>query len=259
MAAYSLIIGISPSVAGTPDPMPQEILSLVHHGAEILTSLVILWWVFFHYGRLHFSNLWRGVLLLTATGLFFLPVLNSSLVGWSLVIIAVAQTLMVMLFWAMLVDTAHHSTVSAYTIFGAAWIVYVVPIAAGQWLGANLALADDTFLVTLLTYVLTLVAVFALNENNLIQSRVFAEMDIKAPSAQMFSGIDEGCAELGKKYGLTQREVEITQLLCKGRSKNYIAQTLLISENTVRTHSRHIFQKLDVHSKQEILDLLANL
>ena len=49
----------------------------------------------------------------------------------------------------------------------------------------------------------------------------------------------------------------VLQLLCKGRSKSYIAESLFISENTVRSHSKHIYAKLDVHSKQEILDLIA--
>ena len=46
------------------------------------------------------------------------------------------------------------------------------------------------------------------------------------------------------------------QYLCKGRSRPYIAETLYLSENTVRTHSRRIYGKLDVHNKQELLDLV---
>ena len=62
---------------------------------------------------------------------------------------------------------------------------------------------------------------------------------------------------MGSQRGLTAREVEVLQLLCKGRSKSYIAESLFISENTVRSHSKHIYAKLDVHSKQDILDLIA--
>ncbi|MFR0706858.1 MAG: response regulator transcription factor, partial [Eggerthella lenta] len=78
-----------------------------------------------------------------------------------------------------------------------------------------------------------------------------------APERSMFASIDEGCERLGSQRGLTAREVEVLQLLCKGRSKSYIAESLFISENTVRSHSKHIYAKLDVHSKQEILDLIA--
>ena len=69
--------------------------------------------------------------------------------------------------------------------------------------------------------------------------------------------MDAGCERLGAECGLTVREVEVLQMLVKGRSKSYIAETLFISENTVRSHSKHIYQKLGVHSKQEVLDLLG--
>ncbi|MDR1358332.1 MAG: LuxR C-terminal-related transcriptional regulator [Coriobacteriales bacterium] len=32
-----------------------------------------------------------------------------------------------------------------------------------------------------------------------------------------------------------------------------------MSENTVRTHSRHIYTKLDIHKRQELLDLLESM
>ena len=41
------------------------------------------------------------------------------------------------------------------------------------------------------------------------------------------------------------------------RTMAAIAERLVISENTVRSHSKHIYAKLDVHSKQEILGLIA--
>ena len=72
----------------------------------------------------------------------------------------------------------------------------------------------------------------------------------------MFASIDEGCERLGSQRGLTAREVEVLQLLCKGRSKSYIAESLFISENTVRTHAKHIYTKLDIHRRQELLDML---
>ncbi|MEG0303996.1 response regulator transcription factor, partial [Gordonibacter sp.] len=57
--------------------------------------------------------------------------------------------------------------------------------------------------------------------------------------------------------GLTPREVEVMQLLCKGRSKSYIAETFMLSENTVRSHSKNLYRKLDVHSVQEMLALIT--
>jgi DNA-binding CsgD family transcriptional regulator len=62
---------------------------------------------------------------------------------------------------------------------------------------------------------------------------------------------------LGKRAGLTTREGEILALLLQGRSTPYIAEVLFISKGTVKTHARHIYAKLQVHTKQELLDLAA--
>ena len=38
---------------------------------------------------------------------------------------------------------------------------------------------------------------------------------------------------------------------------NWIADNLTISKNTVRSHLRAIYTKLDVHTRQELLDFLG--
>jgi DNA-binding CsgD family transcriptional regulator len=52
--------------------------------------------------------------------------------------------------------------------------------------------------------------------------------------------------------GITSREKEILFLLLKGASNNEIARDLYISTNTVKTHIRNIFQKLEVKSRFEL-------
>jgi signal transduction histidine kinase/DNA-binding NarL/FixJ family response regulator len=58
------------------------------------------------------------------------------------------------------------------------------------------------------------------------------------------------------KYNLTLREKEIVQLIAKGKSQKEIAETLFISDNTVKTHTRNIFEKVAVTSKVELLSKL---
>lgn len=62
---------------------------------------------------------------------------------------------------------------------------------------------------------------------------------------------------LSAEYGLTERETAILGLLAKGRDGRFIADEFVLSYNTVKTHIKHIYQKLDVHSRQELLDLIA--
>jgi len=52
---------------------------------------------------------------------------------------------------------------------------------------------------------------------------------------------------------LTEREKEILDLLCKGFANKEIADKLNISVPTVRTHLRHIYEKLHVRSRSEAI------
>jgi len=53
-------------------------------------------------------------------------------------------------------------------------------------------------------------------------------------------------------YNLTKREKEILQLLIDGLSYKEIAATCFISIDTINSHIRKIYSKLDVHSRSEI-------
>ena len=66
------------------------------------------------------------------------------------------------------------------------------------------------------------------------------------------------CAIIGDYYGLTRREVDVFRLIAAGRNCTRIQEELSISAGTVNTHSRHIFQKLEVHSQQEVIDLFQH-
>lgn len=55
--------------------------------------------------------------------------------------------------------------------------------------------------------------------------------------------------------GLTARESEVFELLLKGHNEKLIAEELCISYHTVRCYTRHIYEKLDIHSRQDLLAL----
>ena len=70
------------------------------------------------------------------------------------------------------------------------------------------------------------------------------------------SAFSWACSAVAKDSGLSPRETEIFVMLAQGRSLPYIRDALVLSKNTVSTHARHIYSKLEVHSKQELLDLV---
>ena len=64
------------------------------------------------------------------------------------------------------------------------------------------------------------------------------------------------CAAVAKRAGLSGRESEVLELLYRGHSAKRIAEELYVSENTVRSHTNNIYKKLDVHSKQELMQVI---
>lgn len=59
-------------------------------------------------------------------------------------------------------------------------------------------------------------------------------------------------------YGLSAREAEVAELIARGNTVAHIAELLFVSENTVRTHSKRIYVKLDIHKRQELIDLVES-
>lgn len=62
----------------------------------------------------------------------------------------------------------------------------------------------------------------------------------------------------GRDYGLTVRESEVASLLVQGLSNREIAESLTISEHTVKTHLKGIFHKAGVTSRGQAVARMAS-
>lgn len=77
-----------------------------------------------------------------------------------------------------------------------------------------------------------------------------------APCVLGESQIQEKLLTIAREGHLSARETEVFLLLAKGRSAPFIRDELMVSLNTVSSHIKHIYGKLGVHSRQELLDLV---
>jgi LuxR family maltose regulon positive regulatory protein len=66
-------------------------------------------------------------------------------------------------------------------------------------------------------------------------------------------------AARGSEEGLSEREREVLRLLATELSGPEIAQQLFVSVNTLRTHTKHIFSKLDVNTRRSAVRRAAEL
>lgn len=61
---------------------------------------------------------------------------------------------------------------------------------------------------------------------------------------------------LADQAGLSRREKDVLRCLAMGYDAGAAAKRLQVSWNTVRTHTRNVYAKLDIHSRQELIDLV---
>jgi DNA-binding CsgD family transcriptional regulator len=68
-------------------------------------------------------------------------------------------------------------------------------------------------------------------------------------------------AQLHKRmedYGFTKRQKDVIELILSGRSASKMSAKLGISENTIISHVRHIYQITGVNSRQDLIDVLMD-
>lgn len=89
---------------------------------------------------------------------------------------------------------------------------------------------------------------------------VFTEHDLRLfigrPVPTAAEDLDARCQRLADRHRLSKRERDVLVLLAKGRSVPFIAEEFTVSKGTVKTHVRHVYEKLGIHSKQELLNMV---
>ena len=245
IALFGALIGIINGIdADLSAPLTAE-ANIFLHLCEIVLGCVVLLRAVPQHREFDFFQIWRIILVFMATGLVIMPFLQGDARAVALSLVGVAQTIVVILLWLALMDIAHYSSLHPYAVFGAGWVLYALPLAAGYFFAQFIPM--DALILMLM---------FIVDSYPAGIRRIFADLGPTIPTNDRFPDLERNCQQVGKEHDLTPREIEVMELICKGRSKAYIAETLFVAENTVRSHSKHLYTKLNVHSKQELIDLV---
>jgi DNA-binding CsgD family transcriptional regulator len=85
---------------------------------------------------------------------------------------------------------------------------------------------------------------------------VVREVPVHIPVAERVAGapfvLNE---ERQRQLGITPRELEILQSIAAGLSNREIAEKLFVSENTVKTHSSRVFDKLQAKRRTQAVQI----
>jgi len=87
------------------------------------------------------------------------------------------------------------------------------------------------------------------------KEQVIVEREVRVPVAATFV-LNE--AQL-QQLAITKRELEILGLIAQGLSNREIAEKLFVSENTVKTHSSRLFDKLNARRRTQAVQKAKEL
>jgi DNA-binding CsgD family transcriptional regulator len=83
------------------------------------------------------------------------------------------------------------------------------------------------------------------------KKEVLVVKEVPVPSSQPFALNEDRLKDLG----ITKRELEILALIAQGMSNREIAEKLFVSENTVKTHSSRLFDKLSAKRRTQAVQI----
>ena len=85
------------------------------------------------------------------------------------------------------------------------------------------------------------------------------DAEMKRSQASFHDVLALQCSAVSEKFGLSVREKEVLFELVSGRTIASIAADLVLSENTIKAHTKSIYRKLDVHTREELLGFVQGV
>lgn len=132
----------------------------------------------------------------------------------------------------------------------------VVGALVGSEVAGMFSLAGDVGggLATIMVFVLLAVSLVLSDRKNL---QTGWGMVRPGDIDELPGSFDRGCELVCRRFDLTAREQEVFTLIAQGESRAGICEALTLSKETVKTHVRNIYRKMDIHSQQDALAVVV--
>ena len=232
--------------------------------AVFIVSGLVLIAVLVRGQRFDFNVIYRLALPLAVVACLVVPIVSekgSFLAGMFMSGGYTALSILTMLICA---NICYRYGASALWIFGIERSVRIVFMFLGRQL-AGLAqvdlfsgLVNGSALVNAIALIAVMLGTFVLFSEKDLTGRWGAtlreqpEQDVQVVARQALA---DRCAQLAREYRLTARESEVLLLLAQHKTVSEIEAELFIANGTAKAHVRHIYHKMDIHTRDELLEL----
>lgn len=223
---------------------------------EVLAALAVLWWVCVRRRSVSLVGICAALAVIVATGAFALSLLSDRVDFFFRLCANIDHSLLTLFLWMTLDEISCRVRRSPLAVYSVGWALRSTPF----WLGFSIAdvtgAGATPAACASVVYLMVVMLALVIAGNNASVKGLFGELRGKA---RVEAGtLEERCGRLASRYGLTQREEQVLAMLSRGYTRPHIAETLGISENTVRGYSKSIYSKLNIHDRMSLFSLVES-
>ena len=282
---FAFVLGIT---LGFPDGQPRELgqaARSVHQLALVAVLACAALWVFVRGGRFKFTGVWYLENAILITAIVLLVEEGGPTHTLATALFLSAESFFYSFVFFTCYDLGRRTRRSAVFILGIFYSAALLAMGIGR-LFSTCINALPGGIVTMLVIMSALVVVEMVMALHLgiFKSEVPLFSEVGLPEATddpagapepTAAGASAGCSapeqagalqpegatlariqELGAACGLTPVEMRIAELACRGWTRALVAAELGYSQNTVRNYTHTLYEKLGIHSKQELVELV---
>lgn len=207
----------------------------------------------------------KAVIPVAIGGLLLIAAFGDERAAFSGVLVYSAQQLLTILLYSEFAKISHNGRVHPAKVFALGVCLTDGGFVLGMLTGEiSISFLGGFYLeVTLgVVYVVALAGFLLLSwlpREPLLQDRDDPEPPNAKRNPSLSTSLQRNIDDAALAYGLTPREREMLQYVLRGKSVPAIASETYLSRNTVKTHIMHIYAKLDVHSRDELIRFVEDI
>lgn len=249
-ALSALFSGIVVHFVGGVESLTVNTLMRIASGVAV--AGVILSWLYRSPGEL--NGLWYEFVMLIAAGILMFLAFNGNHEVLAASVVIAGGYSFTCFFMLLLPCMCSELKIPATFFLGMGNLLcYRIPEFTGTMLGDSFGVSMELegnglpSVLLAIVFLLFLVMLWTLRQST---------RPVKTPKAEkpFSSSTEEALDRISDRHGFTEREREVALLTIRGRSAPYISEELCLSQATIRTYQRRIYQKMSIHGKQELID-----
>ncbi len=239
-----------------PGSTHEDLITLINFALRAAFTVLLLFWIASHGQTSQYRNTSNSLVLILVLVLVAFWFLGDSSLLIAFSVVSLARNLVIILLYLALIKLTHTLKRSAVLIFALGRCFYEISVACGILTYSRIGTINSTILLNDELIYPIAICVFVFLSGCFFATAQNLRDDLENPPVAEIDRASIALERTRIEYALSDREFDIMRLLYKGHSKKGIADTLCLSENTIRWHSQHLYKKLDIHSREDLLSVV---